>query len=185
MCELRVIERSGPQHGDQRTHEPIGDTTEGAAVRMAACPVFGISCGAVVIVLDADERPVIDRAPETTIAGVTHHDLFALPALPGHRGDAGVGTQGVIVAVGQQLGRFGEHRGRHTTPNSHQGTKNPNIARRPARPWGHIGLPEASEQDVNLPTTTQPLITHEAQARKQQCNVCTRGCDGPRCDRKR
>src|SRR6266704_3758365 len=111
---------------------------------MTASPVFGIGCSAVFIVLHANESPVIDRAPETPITGMTHHPMFALPALPGHRGDAGVGTQGVIIAVGQQLGRFSEHRGRHTTPNSHQGTKNLNIARRTARPRGDTRLPETS-----------------------------------------
>ena len=114
-------------------------------MRVAASPVFGVSCGAVFIVLHADESPVIDRTPETAIAGVPHHDLFALPALPGHRGDAGVGTQAVIVAVGQELGSFGEDRGRHTASDSHEGTQNSNIARRPARPRGSTGVPESSE----------------------------------------
>ena len=110
--ELRIIERSGSQHGDQRTQEPIGDTSEGAAVRVTAPPVFGIGRSAVFIVLHANKRPVIDRAPETIVTGVTHHDLFAFPALAGHRSDAGVGTQGVIITIGQELGCFGEHRGR-------------------------------------------------------------------------
>jgi hypothetical protein len=154
-------------------------------VRVAASPVLGVSGGAVFIVLHADESPVIDRSPEPAVTGVPHHDLFALPALPGPRGDAGVGTQGVIVTVGQELGRFGEHCGRYTTPDSHQGTQNPNIARRPARPRGDTGFPEPSKQGVDLPSTAQSLITYEAQAWKKQSNVCARSFDGSRCDRKR
>lgn len=119
------------------------------------------------------------------MTGVPHHDLFALSALPGHRGDAGVGHAGRDSPGRQELGRFGEHRGRHTTVNSHQRTKNPDIARRPARPRGDTALPKTSKQGVDLPPTAQPLLTHQAQARKQQRHVGARGFDGPRGHRKR
>src|SRR5712691_11912619 len=63
--EVGVVEGSGLKHRDERAQQPIGDATEGAAVRVAASPVFGIGSGAVLIMLDADASPVIDRFPET------------------------------------------------------------------------------------------------------------------------
>ena len=108
---LRIEQGSAGQHGTGHRKQPIGDTTQGAAVAVTAPAQFGISAAAEFIVLDGDAHPVIDGAAQPHVAGLAHDDNAAFAAAPGHRGDPGQGPQSVIISPAQRLASLGEHRG--------------------------------------------------------------------------
>jgi hypothetical protein len=53
---LRIEQGSAGQYGTGHRNQPIGDTTQGAAVAVTAPAQFGISAAAEFIVLDGDAR---------------------------------------------------------------------------------------------------------------------------------
>jgi hypothetical protein len=71
---LRIEQGSAGQHGTGHRKQPIGDTTQGAAVAVTALAQFGISAAVEFIVLDDYARPVIDGAAQPHVAGLAHDD---------------------------------------------------------------------------------------------------------------
>jgi hypothetical protein len=125
---MGIVEGPGLEHRDQDPQEPVRHAAQGAAVRVAPAAVFSVRGGAPLVMHHTDAGPVIDRLPETAVAGVTHHDLFALPTLVRYWGDPGVSPQGVVVALGQGLSGFGEHRGGNPTAHADQRPEDLSVA---------------------------------------------------------
>ena len=180
---VRIVERPGPQHRNENSHQSIRHAAQGATMRMAAAARCGIHDSAPLIMLDADTCPVVDRLPQAPVARVAHHDLFTFAALVSHGRDAAMATEAVIVTLRQELGRFGEHDAGDTNADPDQGSENLNVWMHGALSRGRLASFETSQQGFDVLFTTRALRADEPEAWKEQRDMRAGGLDRARRNR--
>ncbi len=110
-----------PKHGDEYVEPAVRDSSESAAVGLAAGPGLGIHVFGLRVPDDAGARPVIEGIAQSLIATLTHDhgDFFA--ALVCDRSCPTVTPQGMVISFSDSLGSFAEHRGGDFSSHSRQG----------------------------------------------------------------
>ena len=79
------------------------------------------------VALHARARPVIEGVAQPRIAPIAHADADLLPALAGHRGNAAMGAQRLVVSFDQGPGGLGEDRGGDDSPHARQGPEDGHV----------------------------------------------------------
>ena len=91
-----------------------------------------------------------------------------------------MGTQSVIIAVRERLGRFSEHRDSDFSSDSRQGFENGDVAMLAAFLRVMRTISELLQELLELPATGQALPVHHLEARQDQPNLCLHGFDDTR-----
>jgi hypothetical protein len=91
--------------------ETVGDGSEVAPVRMAACSERRVAAATKGVVLGGHTRPMIDRSSQTAGACLTHFHATRFAAPLCNRRHPGQGTQGTIISRVDGLKDHCEQRG--------------------------------------------------------------------------
>lgn len=102
------MNRAVPKHAEELSQERVAHRAQSPTMVMAfrsQCPIL---LPAYIVSLNTNPRPVIDSIPKSLVAGLSHHDRVAFTASLGHRRDAGISPQSLIVKLSKSLESFGE-----------------------------------------------------------------------------
>jgi hypothetical protein len=107
----RIVKGLGAKSSDEDPQEPVAECPESAGMTVPQSSLTSVEGPAVVIVLDAGSRPVVDGFSKAWIAGAPHEDARRFPTATSDGSDPGVSAQRVVVSLSERLRSLAEHRG--------------------------------------------------------------------------
>src|SRR6202043_3248830 len=125
------------------------------------------------VVLDTSASPMIEGVAQARIAAVSHDDLLALAALPGHWGDARIGPEGMVVTLSQGICTFGHQRRSDNASHAWNRKQQRDVRLSlPVRVVQFRGC-HLTQQSLNLIGDLLALVVEQTQLRQKQQRVLT------------
>ena len=91
------------QHGDEHTLPTVGDSAQGAAVRMTFGTKLSVVGSTSWVANDADACPVVENVAQAFVAAMAHEHDGLLTALPRDERCARVAPQPMIISICDSL----------------------------------------------------------------------------------
>src|SRR5262249_2910230 len=126
-CMIWVVRGASGEHRASNVEETVGDASQGPCPGMPPSSQSLIFGAAALIVLNGFARPVVDGVLQAPITGMPADDVSSLARLPGHRGNAGMAAQSVIVSLAHRLRCLCEQRGEDDPADSWRGAQDRHV----------------------------------------------------------
>lgn len=158
----------------------VNERAQCTTVTVSASAVTGIEGFASGVALHTGSSPMVNRFAKTRIAGASHENEGALSTAACDGSDSRVGTQGVIISLGERLRSLPEHRGADESSDAWKREKDLGVAMLPTFTYRAGVVLELVEHVADSTATIALLLAKQLQPREKELDVLGSGLEATR-----
>ena len=149
----------------------VDECAECTAMTVSAGAMSSIEAFAAVVVLNTSSSPMVDSFAKTRITSASHEDQGAFSAAACDGSASGVGTQRVIVSLGERLRSLPEHCGADESSRAWKREKDLDVAMLPTLTFRGDVFLELLKHVVDSSSTIAVLLAEQLEPREKELDV--------------